>query len=133
MKVSEMLNECIEQMRNMTQEEFNSIKTARGIIDEQYNESKYVGGGFNIILPKDIKRVMGYEWAIGEQHISSSFFNKTSFCWESINYIDICTNKNGVNINNYMENIVKNEKEVIEDLNNNNKNDMYEEDFSKAA
>ena len=32
-----------------------------------------------------------------------------------------------------MENIVKNEKEVIEDLNNNNKNDMYEEDFSKAA
>jgi len=47
----DVLSQCIEQISNMTDEEFNKIKKERGILDKEYNIEEYIDSDVEIILP----------------------------------------------------------------------------------
>lgn len=51
-KAIDVLNQCIEQISNMTDEEFIKIKKQRGILDKEYNIEEYINEDVEIILPK---------------------------------------------------------------------------------
>lgn len=50
--VLDILNQCIEELKNTTEDEFIEKKRALGILDKEYNINKYVNEDVEIILPK---------------------------------------------------------------------------------
>ena len=54
MNVLEKINKCIEQMKTMSQEEFETIILEKKINDITYDVNDYVGGGFTVKLPSEI-------------------------------------------------------------------------------
>lgn len=55
MNALDMLNKCIEEMESMTQQEFDNIMMKKNLNCKKYNVDDYVGGNFDIVLPKESK------------------------------------------------------------------------------
>ncbi|WP_346920617.1 hypothetical protein [Clostridium sp. UBA7339] len=140
MKVSEMLNSCIEKMKNMTQEEFDLIKSNRGLNDKIYDESKYVDYTFNIELPNNKNQLRKKECLV-YNYIDSNTDNKMLYNnWISINYINRYSSVLKIKKNDYVYQFFKNKSGILENESLVSKNKIgddkyYEdnEDFSKAA
>ncbi|MGL5086412.1 MAG: hypothetical protein ACRC68_11965 [Clostridium sp.] len=57
MKAIEILKNCMSDIEQMSQSEFDSIVEKKNINEIEYDINKYIGGDFNIILPsKTIKQ-----------------------------------------------------------------------------
>lgn len=50
--VLDVLNQCIEELNNTTEEEFIEKKRTLGILDKEYDVNNYVNEDVEIILPK---------------------------------------------------------------------------------
>lgn len=54
MKAIELLNSCIEQLNNMSQEEFDALVKKKKLDQISYDEDKYIDSEFKILLPSQL-------------------------------------------------------------------------------
>lgn len=84
-----ILESCIKETKNMTQEEFNKIKIERGIDDKKYLDRSYSQGNIQLVLPGTSE----YNKIFEEESFSNSIsidYNESSqsfFKFESQNNI----------------------------------------------
>lgn len=49
----DILNQCIEELKNTTEEELIEKKKALGILNKEYDINDYINEDFEVILPKN--------------------------------------------------------------------------------
>ena len=52
MKAHEILNNCIDKIKNISKEEFDDNKVKLGIYDKKYNSESYIDDSIEVIIPE---------------------------------------------------------------------------------
>lgn len=68
-----ILETCIEELKNMSDEEFKKVKMDRGIDEEKYSERSYSQGDVEIVLPGTSEYNKYFEEEVFSKSISMDY------------------------------------------------------------